>query len=866
MAYPNRNIKSSSMHRHALTGTILGGAGATFALGNAFTIPVPTHPSAQSKSTERNAWRVQKLSHSKPIQPATGRQGFGLTAAVTAAGAAAAAAVSGKAPKAKRANGKLALSVATVGQDTEVKNSSSVDDQGSRVMAMVGRDGCGKSKLCAALIEVLPPGPAYAEKSRLLEAEAAENRRNFSCYNHVYSQATSPGQPATRLHLIDTPGHVDRQPLMEQALHASHGAIVVCSAKFGRAIDADCLRAIKAAETAEKPSVIFFNAIDMVDDMTVFEEFLDSLEAELDVKPVVLFAPAHTSDSETGTHLLNVLDGSICSPMGCFIDGAGADGEAPADLLKWAAKFREQQIESLAAVDEEMMEEYVERDGDVSRESIEAALRRAVHAGKIMPVVAGSARNGLGVDALQDAVRTFVPCGDGDKILESLGVSRPLKNVKFQKDAAFLGWAFADYHARAPTDHQKGADHLLEVRILDGTLKAGTEIKVLSNDTEQPGEALEEFTVEELMEHGAQGSLLKVQKAGPGDLVLVKVPPSLRKPGRDCTMVLADTTIQFDTKARSSRPKSMEKGSYTLALAYDSLASKDRASLEKALDQILAEEDGLHLEISEITGQHLLSFRGLLQVELLRERLVEEFGIQKLPLEKPRIPYVSSIRFAATASGSHSSKGKVRIRRGIEHKGGAKVDAYVKVQLEPAPKGSGVSIDDPAGDVDPTRGGLLSKEAGASLHDGIREGLRSAGPGGIPVTDVKVTVLAAEGQSEEAIQSSAEDAVHHAVEDVQTVLLEPFLELEVHTTDAADGIVQDLEKRRGCEVWGVGEGLDKIVSATAPLREMTDYPSDLARLSGNKGYFTSKFDSYREMDKSMEQQVLKGELHTVSSH
>lgn len=718
----------------------------------------------------------------------------------------------------------------------------------SRVVALVGPDGAGKSKVCAALLQLNEhkEGTTFGDKGRYLQVELAELRHQFSCYNHFYSQQ---GWTGTRLHLIDTPGHVDRQPLVERALEIAHGAVVVCSVKGE--IDMNCQRILKTLEQTGKPGVMFLNGVDQADDAEGFDAALDTLERRLGVRPVVLFAPAHMSGHTTGSHLLNVLDGSICSPLGCSLDEAGES--SPAALGEWTQRLKEQQIESLAAVDDKMMEAFVEKDGQVSREEIEAALQRAVAAGRVMPVVAGSAKTGIGIDALQQVIQRFLPPDDGNEIMEAIGL-QPAFGLDFSVQAPFLGWVFSDRVV-------DGA-RWLEVRVLDGVLRSGEFLKVAS-----PNRFSEEFCARKLLSCGPRGILLSEFRAVPGDIVLIEAPPGLWPLGEE-GMVLTEPRRPFDPsiEPRTGRKQEPRLGC-TYALNLENMEKKEKEALLSAL-QSIGKYEGLHMEVCKSTGQQLISFRGALHVQLVREKLAEEFRILRLPLGKPPLEYLSTVKSTTAGTGSHNSAARNRIRKGIVQKHVGHQDAWVKVALEPGQRGSGIEIQDPSAVIKTTGFGKEAMEAEGILMKGLQEGLKSAGPGGLPVTDVVVKVLGIQAERADVVLAAAEDAVHDAVNNAsQVVLLEPFVQLEVQVADdKVEGVKEDLEHRRG-EVWtknAADPELPQVLEAHLPMREVLDYATVFQNLTQGEGTFFYKKDGYREVPASVAKQIIDEEQTTAS--
>lgn len=706
---------------------------------------------------------------------------------------------------------------------------------GSRVVAVCGRDGVGKSKVCAALLELAePPGrrapaasPHFADKSRLLEREPAEGTRNFSCYNHIYSQRAADAGLPQRLHLIDTPGHVDRLPLVDHALRVAHGAIIVCSVRGG--VNAACGRVFTAVERSGKPSVVFLNGIDEADDAGGFDEALDALEQRLGIRPVVLFAPAHVSGAHTGSLLLNVLDNTMCSALECSLVDVGAEGKADGKLAVWAKRLRDQQIKSLAAVDDEMMEAFAEFDGEVPRVLIESALRRVAAAGRIMPLIAGSAKSGLGIDALQEAVRTFIPAMDSAPLLRELGIE-PIGDIDFSPKAPFLGWVFGRRRA--------AGQQLLEVRVLDGALRPEQGLRVVHSTG--PGEA---FAPDRLLAHGPRGELVPCREGGPGDLVLVPAPESLGRAGQ-AGFVLSDDRRPFGPGRPAERPET-KTGQCTFALQVESLEPGERERLLRALGVLLQDDDGLALDLDAHTGEYRLSCMGALHLELMRERLAEEFQVTRLPLGKPRVAYCVTLGGApSVASGGQQHEGTVpRL-----------VKAWAEVELAPGRRGTGVRIE---------AVGVSGPATAAAFEEGIRHGLEAAGPGGTRVTDVRVRLLSAEAQHEEAAAAAAARAVERAVARApRVVLLEPVVELEVDVPSrAVDGVVEDLRHRRG-EVCGerLSEGESHVVDAKVPLREILDYTAELQKLSAGEGFFNYRLQGYKEVEDPVARHILEHEI------
>jgi len=585
--------------------------------------------------------------------------------------------------------------------------------------------------------------------------------------------------------------------------------------------------------------VLFLNGIDLADDKDTFESAVNSLEKRLGVRPVVLFAPVHLPGSPSGSHLLNVLDTSMCTALECSLLESNADSKAAGEIAAWAKQLRDQQIESLAAVDDEMMEAFVEFEGEVPQVLIESALKRAVSAGLLMPLVAGSAKTGIGIDVLQETVSALIP-DDSDDLLREAGI-KPVDGVSFSSHASFLGYAFA----QRKDDNR----NLLEVRILEGTLKAEQSLKAVSR-THQ----VEAFTPGQILAHGIRGKLVPCQEAGPGDLVLVPAPPSLGKLDR-CGLVLSDLKRPLEEVGVDAPPgKSNSRWEHCMfALDLSGMERRESDKLLGALEVLLLEDDGLQLVSNADTGERQLFCLGTLHLELVRERLAEDFGILKLPLMKPKVLYHAVPRGGtSTATGLHEPEGKTKIRKGIVHKHTKKADAWARIELAPGNHGTGIEIE--AGE-----GLTVSSQISQALKRGVKEGLRIAGPGGVPVTDVHVRLLAAEAQGDEAAQTAAEHAAQKAAEALHLAIMEPMVDLKVDVPgEVVEDVMNDLKEHRRGEVWGKhpGEGDAQVIEAEVPFREIGDFTTTLQKLTNSKGFLSYQMHGYREVEERLVKDIL----------
>lgn len=84
---------------------------------------------------------------------------------------------------------------------------------------------------------------------------------------------------------------------------------------------------------------------------------------------------------------------------------------ASQDLLPEIERARQHLIEGLADFDEQIMDEFLEENQNISGDLIKQAIRRAIQAGdgSVIPVFAGSSFRHIGVEPLMDAINDYLP-------------------------------------------------------------------------------------------------------------------------------------------------------------------------------------------------------------------------------------------------------------------------------------------------------------------------------------------------------------------------------------------------------------------------------------------------------------------------
>ena len=200
-----------------------------------------------------------------------------------------------------------------------------------------------------------------------------ERRRGITIRSAVVALPLS----GVRVHVVDTPGHPDFVAEVERALAVLDGVVLVVSAVEG--VQPQTRLIMRTLRRLGMPAIVFVNKIDRRGART------DELVAEL--------------RRLLGEDLLVLTD----------VAGAGTRAAAATPV----ALTRPDVVEALAANDDTVLARWVDG-APLPATALSDALASATAAGRVHPVLFGSAVTGAGIDALVDAVLSLLPRSGGD--------------------------------------------------------------------------------------------------------------------------------------------------------------------------------------------------------------------------------------------------------------------------------------------------------------------------------------------------------------------------------------------------------------------------------------------------------------------
>jgi elongation factor G len=667
-----------------------------------------------------------------------------------------------------------------------------------RNVALVGHGGTGKSSLAEAMLYAsgaIGRMGRVDDGSSTSDFDADEISRRMS----INSSVLPCEWKNTKINLIDTPGYADFVGEVVGSLRAVEAAMLVVDGTG--AIEVGTETAWDLAQAAGITRLFFVNKLEK--ENSDFARTLEALRAKFGTSVAPLQLPIGAEDKFAG-----VVD-LLTHKAYTWANGKISPADIPADMADQIASMREALIESVAEMDDALMEKYFDQ-GTLPDEDIAKGLEVGLRTGKVVPVLCGSAMKMVGVDTLLDFIVSSVP---------SPATVPPVEGTNGEKRAAEDSFCALVFKTMA--DPYVGK--LTYFRVFSGSIRSDSHIYNANKERdERVGQVyfLLGKTQEATSSVGAGdiGAVAKLQETSTGDTLCEKTKPITLKP------------IDFPDPV------------YSLAVRAKTKADEDK--LGPALQKLAEEDPTFHTIRDQAVGQTLISGLGEAHLDIVVERLKRKFGVE-VETAMPKVAYQETITASAEGQGRHKKQTGGRGQFG---------DCWLRI--EPLPRGTGYEY------VDKIVGGSIPKQWIPSVDKGVQEAMSRGIVAGYPVVDVKVTCYDGSfhtvDSSDMAFQLAGVLAFQAAAAKAGAVLLEPVMDLEIVVPEEYMGdVIGDINTKRG-KVLGIepmGGGRQKI-RAQAPQSEVLRYSIDLRSIARGRGRFTAKFSHYEEMPAHAAQQVI----------
>ena len=600
--------------------------------------------------------------------------------------------------------------------------------------------------------------------------------------------------------IIDTPGHVDFTFEVERSLRILDGAIVVVCAVAG--VQAQTEMVWKQANRYQIPRVIFVNKMDRIG--SDFQKAMRSVESKLQTKTIPIQLPLFSGDVFQG-----VID-LIEMKANYYLEGQRNSlliEEIPQIFLEKARPARETMLESIAELDDDLFEKFV--DGQVIQPNeIKFALRKSVLANRVVPILCGAAHKNKGVHNLLDAIADYLPSPLDVPPVTGIHQHQKKKFECQPSDQTLCVLAFK-------LAYDSFAGQLTFVRVYSGTLK--THQNVFNSSKKKMERPTHIFRMhsnkrEEVKElhTGEIGAVIGFHSVATGDTICDKKFPIVLD-SIDVPKPVIDIAIEAKTKS-------------------------DEVRLEKSLEWLMKEDSSFKVKKDKETGQCIISGMGELHLEIIVDRLLREFGLQ-CKTGNPRVSYRETLKREAVASYT--------LDRMIA---GKKQSAYLKIRVAQSQEET-IEFEVIQ------KKSSIPKEYIDAIYETVIGSMQSGPRFGYPLVKVKVfleEIKFNEDSSTEAFHAASNLALRHAFVDADSQLLEPVMSVQITTPiDYAGDIMNDINMRKGRINQLDTEGDHQLILAYTPLREMFGYATQIRSLTQGHANYTMSFSHYQAVEETM---------------
>jgi elongation factor G len=593
------------------------------------------------------------------------------------------------------------------------------------------------------------------------------------------------------INIIDTPGHVDFTIEVERSLRVLDGAVLVLCSVGG--VQSQTITVDRQLKRYKVPRIAFINKLDRTGANPF--KVKDQLVEKLGHNAVLMQIPIGVEQDLRG-----IVD--IVKMKAYYFDGADGENireeEIPEELRETAAKTREEMLDALTRISDELLNAALEE--RVTEDLIHQAVRKGTISRDLTPVFMGSAYKNKGIQLLLDGVVRYLPDpADVENTAVDIETGEEIP-LKADPEAKTVALAFK------LEDGTYG--QLTYIRIYQGHVRKGDELLNTRSKNK--------FKVGRLVRMHAD-SMEDISGAEAGDIVALF--------GVDCAS--GDSMVSPGLQMSMT---SMYVPDAVIALAIKPVDNASADRMAKALNRFTKEDPTFRTYVDPESNETIIQGMGELHLDVYIERMKREYRAEVLT-GKPQVAYREAITQKTEFDYTHKKQ-----------TGGSGQYGRVVGWLEPLAKGNYEFSNE-------IKGGRIPREFIPSCDKGFQSGLKKGQLIGFPVIGIKVVLndgqYHAVDSSDIAFQTAAQGAFRQAYMKAKPQILEPIMKVSVEgPTEFAGNVFGSINQRRGVIVSSVEDGMFSRIDAEVPLSEMFGYSTVLRSLTQGKAEFTMEFLKY----------------------
>ncbi len=597
------------------------------------------------------------------------------------------------------------------------------------------------------------------------------------------------------INLIDTPGHIDFTIEVERALRVLDGAVMILCAVSG--VQSQTITVDRQMKRYNVPRISFVNKMDRAGSNPF--KIVDQISHKLRLPAAAVQVPIGVEDEFKG--VVDLVKMQAIYSEGLKGETIRITDEIPSAVRQLAEEKRRKLVETLADVDDEIAEIFLEEQTPTV-DQIKAAVRRATISLKFTPVFMGSALADKSVQPMLDGVCDYLP---NPSEVENLALDRrrqeaPVKLVSYNS-LPFVGLAFKL--------EESNFGQLTYIRVYQGSLKKGNNIFNARTNKKVKVPRIVRMHSNEMED---------TQEIGAGEICAVF--------GIECASgdTFTDGTLGYSMT-------SMFVPEPVISLSIKPKDNKDLPNFSKAMSRFQREDPTFRVHVDNESQETIISGMGELHLDIYVERMRREYKVA-CETGQPQVAWRETITEKVTFD--HTLK---------KQTGGAGDFARVVGWMEPTGALEENNFENQV------TGGAISEKFIFACDKGFQLSCHKGPLVGHKVLGTRMVVndgaTHMTDSSEMAFKTAAQQAFRKAFNQGRPQILEPLMKTTITAPNEFQGNIVGLLNKRNAVISDTEIGPeDFTLYADCSLHSMFGFSTQLRAATQGKGEFGMEFSHY----------------------
>ncbi|MFH0794998.1 MAG: elongation factor G [bacterium] len=608
-----------------------------------------------------------------------------------------------------------------------------------------------------------------------------------------------------KINFLDLPGYRDFVGEIKNCIRAADGLMVVIDATSGVEVGTEF--AWEYANEFGVPRAFFINKLDK--ERAGFAKAVEGLQKHFGASGRIVQITLPVGEQAGFRGIVDLLQMKFLIET----NGSVAQGDIPAELKEEAESARQALVEAAAEGDDELTMKFLD-DQPLSEEEVVRGLREGVAAGKVFPILCGSAVQMKGLNSLLDFCVNILPSP-----LDRPGLETK-KGDEIVVQPYDAGKPFSAFVFKTVSDPYAG--HVSFLKVVTGELNGTTHVVNLNKQKHQKISNI-------LTLRGKKSE--NINKLVTGDIgALAKL----------------DSTATNDTLASpafNTTYTATKLPAFTCHAALMGSSKTDEEKIGLAIHRLIEQDPTLSVHRDSAVRQTIISGMGDTHLDVAVHRL-QTIANVAVQLVTPKVPYRETITAKAEGQGKYKKQSGGRGQYG---------DCWLR--LEPLPEGSGFEYDWAI------VGGVIPTKYEPSVEKGLKEALERGIQAGYPVVDIKISCYDGSyhsvDSSDMAFKVAASLGFKKIAQVAKPIILEPIYKVKIIVPETYMGdIMGDLNSKRGRILGMSNSGTKNVIEALVPLAEMFSYSKDLRSISQGRGMFEMEYHHYERVPGEIQTKII----------